>query len=134
MQKFKCDKIPSSTVMIPFKKEHDQFEDSISDQNLVNQLLAHMDVYIQNGMLNRAFKILMLKRQHLKSSNTPTIAVYNILMEAYVTKPYMEKVFEIYNLLNEDSVKPDAQTYALMFQVIGNMKAHKKQAGKLISR
>lgn len=97
---------------------------------MVSQLLAHMDVYIQNGMLNQAFKILLFKRHYFKSSKISTVAIYNMLLEAYITKPHLEKIFEIYNLLKKDSVKPNAQTYALMFQIIGKMKAYRKQAGE----
>ncbi|XP_011140975.1 DNA-directed RNA polymerase, mitochondrial isoform X2 [Harpegnathos saltator] len=113
---------------IPFTKEKDLFETCPSDHNLISQLLAHIDVYNHNGMLNKGFKLLMLKRSRLSATKIPTTAVYNLLIKAYASKLHLGRVSEIYNLMNENHVQLDAETFALMFQMIGNMKSQTKQA------
>jgi len=43
----------------------------------------------------------------------------------------VEKAFEIYRTLKEDSVQPNFETYVLMFEIIGTIKNQVKRAGKL---
>lgn len=128
----KDDKILNQSTVIPFTKENiHMFEDSLSDQDLLSQLIVHMDAYIHSGMSSKAYKMLMLYRKNLKCSKISTIAPYNLLIEAYTCNADLGKVYEIYNMIKVDSVKPDAQTYIYMLNTIATMKNKKKQIGKL---
>lgn len=111
---------------IPFTKEKDPFEILPSDHNLISQLLAYVDVYAQAGMLNRGFKLVLSKKSRLNTSKISTTAVYNLLMKAYASKSQLGRVSEIYDVMNENCVKLDAETFALMFQMIGHMKSQAK--------
>lgn len=118
----------SPYATIPFTKQKDLFEDFHTDQNLVSQMLAYMDIYIQNKMLAKAFKTLIKNSNILKRSNNP--APYNLFMEYYVSNRDLAKVFHVYQLLRDNSVTPDAQTYALLFQTIARMKHKENQEGE----
>lgn len=98
--------------------------------DLVSQVLAHMDVYIQINMPQKALKLLMVNRTHFKSSKTSTVALYNLLLKAHVSSGHVEKAFEIYRIMKTGSVKPNFETYALMFEIIGRIKNKDKRAGK----
>ncbi|XP_014471686.1 PREDICTED: DNA-directed RNA polymerase, mitochondrial isoform X2 [Dinoponera quadriceps] len=113
---------------IPFTKEKGPLEVNLTDHNLITQLLAHIDVNAQNEMLNRGFKLTISKGSQLGESRIPTTAVYNLLMKTYASKSHLAKVSEIYDLMNQNRVRQDAETFALMFQVIGSMKSQAKQA------
>ncbi|XP_032688017.1 DNA-directed RNA polymerase, mitochondrial isoform X2 [Odontomachus brunneus] len=129
------DKLPQTSMKqeiseynkIPFTKEKDPFEIFPSDYNLISQLLACIDVYTQNGMLNKSFKLILSNKKQLNASKIPATAVYNLLMKGYASKSHPERVSEIYDLMVEDHVKMDVETFATMFQVIGNMKSQTKQ-------
>lgn len=114
---------------IPFTK--DMFEILPSDHNLIFQLLAHIDVYTQIGALSRGFKLILSQKNRLDASRIPTTAVYNLLMKAYASKSQLDKVFEIYDLMNKNSVKLDAETFSFLLQMIGCMKGQTKQAEML---
>nr|XP_012230354.1 PREDICTED: DNA-directed RNA polymerase, mitochondrial [Linepithema humile] len=127
----KCNKSSNESfyATIPFTKQKDIFEDSLTDQNLILQVLAYVDIYIQNKMLTKVSKILMKNSDLLKRTNIPT--PYNMFMEFYVSNRNMPKVFEIHQIMKENSITPDAQTYALMFQVIVRMKHKESQEEKM---
>jgi len=92
-----------------------------------------MDVYIQIQMPNRAFKMLMLNKDKLKHSKISTVALYNLLMETYVSNGRLEKALEIYRLMKINSVEPNPRTYAFLFEIIGRMKNDEKRTGKWIN-
>lgn len=115
---------------IPFTKQKDIFEDFLTDQALMLQMLAYIDIYIQSKMLTKASKILMKNYDVLKRTNIPT--PFNLFMEYYVSNKNMAKVFEIYQIMKENSITPNAQTYAFMFQIILRMKHKESQAGEWI--
>lgn len=116
---------PSTALTVMTKKNHD--EDLIFDQNLIFQLQAHIDVYIQIGMSSRAFKMLMSNKAQLQRSNVSAVALYNLFLETYVSNARLEKVFETYRLMKVNSVEPNARTYALMLEMIGRMKNDEKR-------
>ncbi|XP_072762976.1 DNA-directed RNA polymerase, mitochondrial [Anoplolepis gracilipes] len=115
---------PSTAITVVKKKDH---EDSLSSQNLRPQLQAHMDVYIQIQMPNRAFEMLMLNRNQLKHNNISAVTLYNLLLETHASNARLEKVFEIYRLMKVNSVKSNPQTYVFMFEMIGKIKNDEKQ-------
>lgn len=107
--------------------EKDQ-SSKLSDHNLISQLLALMDIYIQINMPQKAFKL--LNKNSLKHSKVSSIALYNLLLNTHVSNAHVEKAFEIYRRIKMNSVPPDFRTYALMFEIIGRIKNQEKRAGK----
>ncbi|KAL0128377.1 hypothetical protein PUN28_003577 [Cardiocondyla obscurior] len=128
MQTLKHD-VPSNLhSIIPFKINETDHSENLSDYNLVSQLSAHMDVYIQNNMPQKAFKLLMLNKNYLKHSKVSVALLYNLLLKNHVSNMHGEKAFEIYKIMKMNSVQPNSQTYALMLEIIGKMKNREKQA------
>lgn len=125
MQTPKYNTASNSYATIPFVSETDQFQ----NHNLIFQLFAHMDVYIQINMPHKAFKLLMLYKNHFKPSKISAVVLYNLLLKAHVSNTHMEKAFEIYRIMKGDSVQPNIQTYALMLEIIGKIKDQEKRAG-----
>jgi pentatricopeptide repeat protein len=111
--------------------ESDKFEDSVSDHDLMSQLQAYIDIYIMNGMLQKAESILMLSTKKLKQNKTNSAQLYNMLMEAYIShNMQLEKLLDLHNMMKEHSVQPNAETYSLLFHMIAKMKDHGKQKGE----
>jgi len=121
----KSDKNSDSYATIPFTKQKDVSEESLTDQNLVLQVLAYIDVYVKNKMLTKASKILTKNCDLLKRTNVSM--PYNLFIEYYVSNGNLAKIFEMYRVMKENSVTPGAQTYALMFQVIARLKQKESQ-------
>lgn len=84
-------------------------------------------------MPNRAFKMLMLNKDKLKHSKISAVALYNLLVETYVSNGRLEKALEIYRLMKINSVEPNSRTYAFLFGIIGRMKNDEKRTGKWIN-
>lgn len=132
MQTSKYDKTSytNSYATIPFTSETDKFETRLSDHNLISQLLAHMDVYVQINMPHKAFKMLMSNKKDLEHSKVSAVVLYNLLLKTHVSNAHVEKAFEIYRIMKEDSVQPNFQTYAYMLEIIGRIKNQEKRTGK----
>ncbi|XP_012535388.1 DNA-directed RNA polymerase, mitochondrial isoform X2 [Monomorium pharaonis] len=127
-QTLKYDMTPNSYATIPFASETDQPETYFSDANLISHLLAHMDIYTQINMPQKAFKLLTSNKNLLKRRKLPIVPFYNLLLKSHVSHRHMEKAFEIYRIMKVDSVQPNPQTYALMFEIIGKIKHLEKRA------
>ncbi|XP_018059905.1 PREDICTED: DNA-directed RNA polymerase, mitochondrial isoform X1 [Atta colombica] len=121
-------KYESSYATIPFTNEPDSLENRLFDHNLISQLLAHIDVYIQINMPHKAFKLLTSNKNHIKKSKVSPVSLYNLLLKTHISNAHVEKAFEIYRTLKEDSVQPNFETYALMFEIIGTIKNQVKRA------
>ena len=127
-QTSKYDEVPNPYMAIEKKNDHP--EDFLSNQNLLSELRAHMDVYIQIKMPSRALKMLLLNRDQLKRNKISSVVLYNLLLETYVSNARLEKTLETYRLMKLNSIHPNSRTYALMFEMIAKMKNEDKQKGK----
>ncbi|XP_018368910.1 PREDICTED: DNA-directed RNA polymerase, mitochondrial isoform X2 [Trachymyrmex cornetzi] len=116
-----------SYATIPFTNEPDPLENRLFDHNLISQLLAHIDVYIQINMPHKAFKLLTSNKNHIKKGKVSPVSLYNLLLKTHISNAHVEKAFEIYRTLKEDSVQPNFETYALMFEIIGRIKNQVKR-------
>ncbi|XP_043592870.1 DNA-directed RNA polymerase, mitochondrial isoform X1 [Bombus pyrosoma] len=98
-------------------------------KNYVECLLAHIQVYLSCGLLNRANKTLMKYRKYVKNNLecNENIKLYNILLEAYASRRKIEKVLELYDMIKNDSLTPTSQTYAYIFDVLGSETVNTKQ-------
>ncbi|XP_060819906.1 DNA-directed RNA polymerase, mitochondrial isoform X2 [Bombus pascuorum] len=111
-------------------------ENKYGVENYVESLLAHIEVYLKCGLLNRANKTLMkyrkyVQRQHKCNKNNfkcnDNIELYNMLLEAYASRRKVEKVLELYDMIKNDSLTPTPQTYAYIFDTLGNETVNKKR-------
>ncbi|EGI66288.1 PREDICTED: DNA-directed RNA polymerase, mitochondrial [Acromyrmex echinatior] len=118
----------TSYATIPFTNELDSLENRLSGHNLISQLLAHIDVYIQINMPHKAFKLLTSNKNRIKKGKVSPVSLYNLLLKTHVSNAHVEKAFEIYRTLKEDSVQPNFKTYALMFEIIVRIKNQVKRA------
>jgi len=110
--------------------ETDEFMDCISDNAVMSQLQAYIDIYIMNGMLQKAEKILMLGTKKLKQSKIKKTQLYNMLMEAYISHDMqLKKLLDLHSIMKTHFVQPNAETYVLLFKMIAKMKDHRKQKG-----
>lgn len=109
-------------------------ENKYGVNNYVESLLAHMQVYLSCGLLNRANKTLMKYRKYVKNNLkcNENIKLYNILLEAYASRRKIGKVLELYDMIKNDSLTPTSQTYAYIFDALGNGTVNKKQIGNYI--
>ncbi|XP_033195619.2 mitochondrial RNA polymerase isoform X1 [Bombus vancouverensis nearcticus] len=98
-------------------------------KNYVESLLAHIQVYLSCGLLNRANKTLMKCRKYVKNNLecNEIIKLYNILLEAYAFRRQIGKVLELYDMIKNDSLTPTPQTYGYIFDALGNETVDKKQ-------
>lgn len=99
--------------------------------NYVGSLLAHMQVYLSCGLLNRANKTLMKYRKCVKNNLecNEIIKLYNILLEAYASRRKIGKVLELYDMIKNDSLTPTSQTYGYIFDALGNGTVDNKKFG-----
>ncbi|RLU20664.1 hypothetical protein DMN91_007277 [Ooceraea biroi] len=125
VQTSKCNK--NFRSLIPFMKEKDKFEYSISDHNLMSQLLVYMDIYVQLRMPQKAQRILMQTIEQFKYSKVGTAPLYNLLIETHVSGAQLEKVLEIYEIMKTHSVQPNAKTYVLLLHMVAKIKNHKRR-------
>lgn len=109
-------------------------ENKYGEKNYVESLLAHIQVYLSCGLLNRANKTLMKYRKSVKNNLEcdEIIKLYNILLEAYASRRKIGKVLELYDMIKNDSLTPTSQTYGYIFDALGNETVDKKQIGNYI--
>lgn len=100
-------------------------------KNYIESLLAHIQVYLSCGLLNRASKTLMKCRKYVKNNLecNEIIKLYNIVLEAYASRRKIGKVLELYDMIKNDSLTPTSQTYGYIFDALGNETVDKKQIG-----
>jgi len=110
-------------------------QERLSKQHsLRSNLSSYTETCIYTGMLNRAMATVMNYRfknkkyclQHniKKDYKLIDINLYNLLLHGYAEKGNLGKVIEIYNIIHEDNIKPDYQTYAAIFECIGRLKTN----------
>ncbi|XP_071857685.1 mitochondrial RNA polymerase isoform X2 [Bombus fervidus] len=104
-------------------------ENKYGVKNYVESLLAHIEVYLRCGLLNRANKTLMKYRKYVKNNFkcNESIKLYNMLLEAYASRRKVEKVLELYDMIKNDSLTPTPETYAHIFDTLGNKTVDKMQ-------
>ncbi|XP_050594187.1 DNA-directed RNA polymerase, mitochondrial isoform X1 [Bombus affinis] len=103
-------------------------ENKYGTKNYVESLLAHIQVYLSCGLLYRANQTLMKYRKYVKNNLecNEIIKLYNMLLEAYASRRKIGKVLELYDMIKNDSLTPTSQTYAYIFDALGNETVNKK--------
>lgn len=88
-------------------------------QSYVENLIVHIQIYLNCGLLNRANNTLMKYRKKYIQNCDKNIELYNMLLEAYASRRKVTKVLELYDMIKEDSLTPTPQTYVYIFDVLG---------------
>lgn len=94
-------------------------------KSLALSLHAYLDCCVQNAMLNRGYATIMNYRIKLSRSTTGIkiidVKLYNMLMHGFAEKENLPKIKEIMNILREDEIKPNAQTFANYLECLGRI-------------
>lgn len=101
-------------------------------KSLAISLRAYLDCCVQNGMLNRGYltvlnyreKCLAKKTQEAKLSD---IQLFNTLIQGFAEKENLQKVKDLMNIIREDQVKPNEQTYANYLECVGRISQNPKR-------
>ncbi|XP_012257403.2 DNA-directed RNA polymerase, mitochondrial isoform X1 [Athalia rosae] len=104
-------------------KEHLQ----TTKQNLLHENLhSYLSVCISSGMISQAFNTLQYYRSRAKrlkdQCSITDIAIYNCVLQGYASHGNLEKVKLLLQMIVEDSIQPNPQTYAAMFEVVSRKK------------
>jgi DNA-directed RNA polymerase len=113
-----------------FQSKKDKFINEYeikAKQNALNlSLRAYVDSCVQNGMVNRGYLAAIRYRWKSKKAGkyglkVNDVFIFNQLMYGYAEKENLLKVMEIYTILGEDSIKPNAQTFAVVLDCFGKV-------------
>jgi DNA-directed RNA polymerase, mitochondrial len=134
----------------PFKSKFHKtevLEKQAREKSLAMTLSAYLDVCVTNGMLNRAFQTICHYRyRHQRFAGAiqvNDINVYNILMHGYAEKGNFLKISEILQMLMEDKIQLNQQSFAAIFESLGRLEVkpdvmkkleyYRSEAAKLVS-
>lgn len=102
-----------------------EMEAKSKQKSLAIQLKAYLDCCSQNGMLNRGFLTVINYRHKFKAQGTGVkindVNLYNLLILGYAEKESLQKVKELINIIHEDQLTPNAQTFANVLQCYGRL-------------
>lgn len=89
-------------------------------------LRSFIDTCVQNGLTNRGYLTIIRARYRWKKPNLNgpkiyDISIFNQLMRGYAEKINLLKIREIYEIIQEDSLKPNATTYAAFLVCLGKL-------------
>lgn len=103
-----------------------ELEKISKQKSLLLNLHAYLDSCVQNGMINRGFlTVLNYRNKYLGSPATGIkindIHLYNRLIHGYAEKENLQKCREMMNIIQEDQIKPNEQTYANILECIGRL-------------
>lgn len=89
-------------------------------------LASYINVCVSTGMINRAFSTLMTYRNQYNAKNDgpPSfigISVYNTLLHGYAEKGNLNKIKEILNIMQNDGIILNHQSFAAIFECFGRL-------------
>lgn len=103
-----------------------ELEKISKQKSLLLNLHAYIDCCVQNGMINRGFLTVLNYRNRYMSNPKGAVKIndihlYNRLIHGYAEKENLQKCREMMNIIQEDQIKPNEQTYANFFECIGRL-------------
>lgn len=112
-----------------------ELEKLSKQKSLAHSLSAYLDCCLQNGMLNRGFMTILNYRYRVKRAQVTGIKIvdvnlYNVLIHGYAEKENLQKVRELMEILREDEIAPNEQTYANYLECLGRLSASPKSMEK----
>ncbi|XP_037957761.1 DNA-directed RNA polymerase, mitochondrial [Teleopsis dalmanni] len=98
-------------------------------------ITAYLHVCVSSGMLNAALSTIVLYRQRAKRTNPNstliTIDMYNTLLHGYAEKGAFDSFQQIFNLLKEDNLSFNEQTFAAIFECLGRLEPTEDNVNKI---
>lgn len=103
----------------------------MEEMNLKGQvILAQIDVYLACKMFGRVHKLLkVLKNKVEDTSHKIHKDACNLILEFYSSERNLTKFLQIYNYMINNSITPNPQTYAAVFELIGQITDEQHQSG-----
>lgn len=100
-------------------------------KSLAVSLSAYLDCCLQNGMLNRGFLTVQnyrfrYKKMAVQGVKIVDVNLYNVLIHGYAEKENLQKVKELMNILREDQIAPNEQTFANYLECLGRLSMNPK--------
>lgn len=104
-----------------------ELENLSKQKSLAVSLSAYLDCCVQNGMLNRGYLTIMNYRYKYLRQNgikLTDVNLYNTLIHGYAEKENLAKCRELLNILTEDHITPNQQTFANFLECLGRIQAN----------
>lgn len=103
----------------------------MEEMNLNAQIiLAQIDVYLACKMFGRVHKLLkVLKNKVEDTSHKIHKDACNLILEFYSSEKNPTKFLQTYNYMINNSITPNPQTYAAVFELIGQITDEQHQSG-----
>lgn len=119
----------SQTAKIRFKEKYHktlELEKLSRQKSLSISLGAYLDCCVQNGMLNRGYLTIInyrfkYKKEPVNGVKITDVHLYNLLIHGYAEKMNLQKVKELMNILREDQIAPNEQTFANILECLGRL-------------
>ncbi|KNC31315.1 hypothetical protein FF38_14279 [Lucilia cuprina] len=108
------------------KVHHNELQERLAKERALRlNLTTYLNVCVSVGLQNRGLSTLLTYRQraqkHSATNNLITIDLYNILLHGYAEKGSFERFRDIFNLIEEDGLKFNEQTFAAIFECLGRL-------------
>lgn len=89
-------------------------------------LRGFIDTCVQNGLINRGYLSIIRARYRWKRLGSNGLKIYDIfiynqLMRGYSERMNFLKIREIYEIIKEDSIKPNSTTYIIILDCLGKL-------------
>lgn len=103
-----------------------EMENLSKQKSLAISLAAYLDCCVSNGMLNRGYLTLLNYRYKYKrfSATMPKVDdknLFNIVLHGFAEKMNFLKVRELINIMKEDGVELNGQSFAAVFECFGRI-------------
>ncbi|XP_043493489.1 DNA-directed RNA polymerase, mitochondrial isoform X2 [Polistes fuscatus] len=96
--------------------------ENISTDVILQMILAQIDVSLSCNVLKQVPRLLKYLMQKVNDETSPKIRnACNLLLEYYSSDGNVVKFLNVYDLMIKNSITPDPQTYAAVFELIGKM-------------
>lgn len=93
-------------------------------------ILAQIDVCLTCKMFEKVQKLLQILIKKVNdTSNSILQDACNIILDLYSSDKNLTRFLQTYNFMINNSVTPNAQTYAAVFELIGKMTDKQHQSG-----
>lgn len=93
-------------------------------------ILAQIDVCLTCKMFEKVQKLLQILTKKVNdTSNSILQDACNIILDLYSSDKNLTRFLQTYNFMINNSVTPNAQTYAAVFELIGKMTDKQHQSG-----
>ncbi|CRL00537.1 CLUMA_CG013798, isoform A [Clunio marinus] len=114
-------------------------ERAAKQKYLTYSLKAYLECCVNIGMINRAYYSIINHRYKSSHSNNSSsnhaikltdVCLYNTLIHGYAERENLQKVQELMNIIKEDKIQPNAQTFANFLECLGRILINQRSMEK----